>query len=88
MVKEEKGIYWRDLAIIHIKKNGTVEAPEGYEPTEDEAKAIAHEMKGIEWPKPVELEVRNSQVHLPPQLKNWPKDQLYFFRSVDHTSWR
>src|SRR5262252_2411462 len=83
VVKEVKGIYWVDRHIIRFAVDGTVEAPVGYEPSAAEQDAIKTDFKTLEWPKPVKLAVRNSQVHLPKELNDWPREQLYFFRDVN-----
>jgi Family of unknown function (DUF5906) len=83
VVSENSGIYWKDIAVIRISQNGEIKAPDGYEPTADETQKIIAECQTVEWPRMVHIEVKNERIDLPPELKNWPKDQLFFFRSLD-----
>lgn len=80
VVKEVDGIYWRDLAIIRIGRDGKIDAPEGYAPTPGEESLIAQEFIGLEWPTIVRPKTSNDLLTLPPELRN---AELYFFRDPD-----
>jgi Family of unknown function (DUF5906) len=83
VVEEENGVYWKDLVVIHVGRDGKIDAPEGYKPTDAEAALIAQQCSGIPWPELVRIETKNERIDLPHELKTWPKDQLFFFRGRD-----
>src|SRR5688572_16692075 len=66
VVKEQHGAYWTDIATIRICKDGTVDAPENYMPTETEAIVIKTEVLAAEWPTNVIL---GTNYALPPELQ-------------------
>lgn len=53
MVKEFQGKYYKEKVIITLAKDGAVDAPEGYQPTEEEATAIKVALRDIVWPQPI-----------------------------------
>lgn len=78
VVKLQQGPYWTDTAIIRLNtKDGSVEAPEGYEPTESEADKIRHDILANEWPTSVKL---GKSFELPPELKECSPDDIYELR--------
>jgi len=79
VVKESHGAYWHDLAIIRVLKNGKIEAPEGYEPTESEAIIITKEVLASEWPTNVRL---GKNYELPEELKTISADDLFELRDI------
>ena len=51
VVRENRGAYWKDLAVIRFDKDGSVTVTnEDYAPTEDEAREIKKEWPTIHWP--------------------------------------
>lgn len=76
VVKEIQGKYWRDVAVIKFGADGTVEAPENYEPTEAEQNQIKAEFSSAIFPSHVRL---SKLINLPPQLAQAPKDSIYEF---------
>ena len=80
VVKETHGTYWVDIATVRLKKDGSVEAPEGYEPTDDEAAIIRREVMGAEWPTSVLL---GKNYELPEELKDADKSDLFELRQRD-----
>lgn len=51
VVKEMIGKYWKDIAVIHFERDGTVKVGDvQWEPTEDEAARIRIEFSGVKWP--------------------------------------
>ena len=74
VVKEVHGAYWQDVATIRIKKDGSIDAPEGYAPTEDEAVTIKSQVVSAEWPNSVKL---GTSYELPEELKGCKPDDLF-----------
>jgi hypothetical protein len=56
MVKEHKGNYYTERAIIRLLPDGSIEAPDEYAPTENERTAIAAALHNVKWPRPIETE--------------------------------
>lgn len=74
VVKEQHGAYWTDIATIRICKDGTVDAPESYLPTETEAIVIKTEVLAAEWPTNVIL---GTNYALPPELQAANPDDVF-----------
>lgn len=79
VVKEMHGAYWKDIAVIRVNKDGTIQAPDAFAPTESEATLIKSECESVEWP---EL-VKGYGKVLPDQLKSVPVKDLFFFRDEE-----
>lgn len=77
VVKEIKGKYWRDIAVVKLGIDNKIEAPEGYEPTDAEAAAIAGEVSTFSFPEHVRL---SSLQNLPDMIKNAAEEDIYEFR--------
>lgn len=77
VVKEVAGKYWRDIAVIKLGIDNKIEAPEGYEPTDAEAAAIAGEIDTYSFPSHVRLA---SLQNLPDMIKNAAEEDIYEFR--------
>lgn len=67
VVREIKGKYWKDIAVISFQVDGTIRSPQAYAPTEEEAKAIEVGCQEAEWPQVVKLK---ELVNLPDQIKD------------------
>lgn len=76
VIKEEKGKYWRDIAIIRITRDGKVEAPEAFAPSEEEAKKIEVEVKGVIFPSHQPM----LKYDLPPELAKLSKSAIFEFK--------
>lgn len=74
VVKEQHGPYWTDVATIRITKDGTIDAPEGFEPTESEAAVIKADVAGADWPTSVLL---GHGYALPDELKATPDENIF-----------
>lgn len=74
--KETVGTYWQEVAKIRFTKDGTVDAPVGYEPTEGERALIKTELSAADWPKFAFPDNLNA---LPEHVRNAPKDDLFVF---------
>lgn len=81
VVKEQRGNYWRDVAVIKVDKDGSIDAPQAFAPTDDELNLIKAECAEVEWPELCTLEVLGN---LPEQLKNTDKRDLFEFRGEDN----
>lgn len=78
VVKIQAGAYWTDTAIIRLNtKDGSVEAPEGYEPTEQERIIISRDILSHEWPTSVKL---GKSYSLPDELKGCSPDDIFELR--------
>lgn len=76
VVKEQRGAYWSDVAVIRFNPEGGVTAPDEWAPTESEASLITAEMKGYEWPTHRRL---GKGYQLPPELSVAPREDLFEF---------
>lgn len=74
VVKENHGNYWKDLAIIRVNKDGRIDAPQDYMPTESEAAMITTEVTTAEWPTSIKL---GKSYELPEELKTVDPDDIY-----------
>ena len=78
VVKEVRGNYWRDVAVIRIDvKDGSIDAPEGYEPTDSEAAVIAVDVMAADWPHSKKL---GASFELPEELKKADPEDLFELR--------
>ena len=79
VIRELRGAYWKDIAIISISKEGVVKAPEAFMPTEGEMVKIKDECSTASWP---ELNKIQNLINLPPMLKNADSEDTYVFRDA------
>lgn len=77
VVKEIKGKYWRDVAVIKLGIDNKIDAPAGYEPTEVEAAAIASEIDSFSFPAHVRLA---ALINLPKMISDADPEYIYEFR--------
>lgn len=56
VIREPVGKYFKDVAVITLNEDGTVDAPDGFKPTDDQAAAIKAACVNVRWPelKPVD----------------------------------
>jgi hypothetical protein len=82
VVKESRGKYWRDIAVIRFKSNGEVDCPSlEHCPTEKEQADIYSEWGTVTWP---ELSpITNIGSDAPEDIKNAPKENVFEFRGED-----
>lgn len=78
--KEYTDQYYTDVALIKFTKQGEVNAPEGYAPTDDEAKYIQVEMSGAKWPNVVFIPENDPA--LPDKVKQAPEENISWFRDT------
>jgi len=80
VIREVKGSYWKDLAVIRFAKDGTVEcSSHEYEPTDLERKSIADECTSVSWPSVVPV-TRISNP--PPMIEEADKENIFEFRDT------
>lgn len=75
VVKIDQGNgYYIDLAIIKFSRQGDIDAPDDYKPTDDEIRNIKVEMSGFNWPETVFIPENDSD--LPEKAKDaaWFRD--------------
>lgn len=81
VVRENHGKYWKDIAIIRFHKDGTVDAPTDYEPTEDEQGAIKAACATVQWP---EVSPLHAIVDPPDEIRTAPKGTVFEFRNEEN----
>lgn len=81
VVKETKGNYWIDLAIIEIKEDGTVVATDDYKPTDSEQSQIISECKGVQWPTIKKL---FRLINLPDELSKTNLENIFEFKDENN----
>lgn len=74
VIKEQQGAYWTDIATIRILKDGEVDAPEDFAPTESERVIIRQEVLAAEWPTSIIL---GASYELPDPLKAADTDDIF-----------
>ena len=80
VVREMRGSYWDDIAIISLQQDGTVKAPEAYAPTEKEKLDIEVECQSVIWPQ---MQLLPKLINVPEEVaKANPKD-LFEFRNLN-----
>ncbi len=79
VVKEREGHYFKDLAIIRVQKDGSIETPDGYKPTESEAAQIADECTKFKWPTSEKL---GKNYELPEELKGVDPENIFELRDL------
>lgn len=78
VVKEKRGLYWKDMAVIRFDKSGEVNCdnPE-YCPTEGEQNAIKAAFKEAEWPV---LQPLDRLINTPAMISEAPDKDVFLFR--------
>jgi hypothetical protein len=81
VVRETKGEYWTDIAVIRFRDKGEVSCSTlEHSPTEAEQAAISHEWARAEFP---ELKRLSRRIEEPPMMKSAKPEEIFEFRSVD-----
>lgn len=80
VVKEHHGKYWRDLAVIRFRRDGIVQAPIEYAPTDGEASAIKEAFSKVDLPSPVTMK---KLPKLPPAVAKADPSSVFYFWSMD-----
>jgi hypothetical protein len=81
VVKEIRGHYWKDLAIIRFNRDGEIKAPDEQAPTKEEAEAISEEMKLFSWPNL--MPINNPGSDVPEEISRTSPENLFEFRDID-----
>lgn len=84
VIKEVRGNYWKDLAAIRFNRDGSIDAPAEYLPTEDEAYNIRKTIEQIQFPKLLPLANPLLSKNLPPAIKEAKPENIYFFYCEDN----
>lgn len=80
VIKEQKGQYWEDTAIIRFDKTGKISAPAEYAATEGEQALIMDEFASATFPEIKHVaSIRNA----PSQISEAPKEDIFEFRGED-----
>jgi hypothetical protein len=80
VIKEVAGSYWRDVAIITLTKEGEIQCPDNYAPTDAEAIAIKNETALVDWPR---LNPQKRLERLPDDVKKAKPEDIFEFRGID-----
>ena len=80
VVKKQHGRYFTDLAVIRFDREGNIDAPENYSPTETEAASIKTAFSDYEFPTQVTIAGLNN---LPPMLNTASGKNLFEFRDLN-----
>ena len=80
VVRENKGPYWEDIAVIFFEQNGTVKAPDNFAPTEKEKLAIEVDCQSVTWPQ---IRTLKSLIDLPEEVKKLPPKNIFEFRNLN-----
>jgi hypothetical protein len=81
VVRENKGAYWEDIAVISIESTGAVKAPANYAPTEKEKLAIEVDCQSVQWPQ---MRMLKTLVDMPSELKEIPAENRFEFRNKNN----
>lgn len=81
VVTLDRGAYWKDVAVIRFRADGTIVAPPQYAPSEAVQKSILAVWGNYEFPK--SITIPRNLVKLPPELRDVPPDQLFYFYNRD-----
>ena len=79
VVKELKGKYWEDIAIISIEQSGKILAASNYAPTEKERIEIEAECLMVQWPK---VQLIKTLADIPDEISKAPKENVFEFRDL------
>lgn len=81
VVRETRGNYWRDLAVIRFDKDGEIDCttPE-FGPTDLERAAIKDSFAGVQWPQ---IKPLSRIVQPPDMIKNAPEKDIFLFRDEE-----
>ena len=80
VVKQVQGAYWTDLATIRIGKDGKVDAPDSYMPTEAEAALIKAECAEVTWPEAITI-AKNYK--LPKELERVESERIFEYKNLN-----
>ena len=80
VVREIRGSYWRDIAVIHISKTGAIQAPAGYEPTDSEKARIEADAQNYTWPT---IKLLREPGHRPPAMLTADPRDVFTFRDEE-----
>jgi len=80
VVRENKGPYWDDIAVIFFEQSGKIKAPENYAPTEKEQLAIEIDCQSVTWPQ---IRTMKTLADLPEELKKIPARNVFEFRNLN-----
>jgi hypothetical protein len=81
VIKEMRGNYWKDVALIQFNRDGTIACAEAHLPTESELAQIKVDLARVEWPfvKPIKKLVEKG---LPEELAGAAKEDIFEFRNA------
>lgn len=80
VVKESRGQYWEDIAIITLNTDGTVKAPDLYAPTEKEKLAIELDCQSAVWPQ---MRTLDRLRDLPEEVEKAKEKDVFIFRNMN-----
>ena len=80
VVREMRGSYWDDIAIISLAQDGTIKAPEAYAPTEKERLDIEVDCQSVIWPQ---MQLLPKLINVPEEIAKADKKDIFEFRNLN-----
>lgn len=80
VVREMHGKYWQDVAVIKFARNGAVDAPEAFAPSENEVTRIIAQFEEYEFPTQQKIK---GLTNLPEALEKADPENVFKFYDVD-----
>jgi hypothetical protein len=80
VVREMSGKYWQDVAVIKFARNGVVDSPEAFAPSESEVTRIIAQFDEYEFPTQQKLK---GLTNLPEAVEKAEKENTFTFYDVD-----
>ena len=80
VVKEQRGAYYTDLAVIRFSREGDITAPENFAPTDSEVSLIKDAFSKYKFPTQQPI---SNLANLPAHLDMVSKEDLFIFRNLE-----
>ena len=78
VIREPVGKYFKDVAVITLNEDGTVDAPDGFKPTDDQAAAIKAACVNVRWPELKPVDNLRTPGKLPAQIEEAEREHRLF----------
>ena len=80
VVREMNGKYWKDIAVIKFSRNGAVDAPESWAPSENEVTRIIAQFDEYEFPTQQTIK---GLTNLPEAIANAEPENIFKFYDTE-----
>lgn len=81
VVKELKGKYWEDIAVINVAQSGKIEASPAFAPTDKEKADIEADCQNFDWPR---IKTLKNLSNLPEEITRQPAHNIFEFRNMNN----